>query len=67
MTAIEEAISYMVAYGSKGHLETAKMALLKYDKLKKGVEWLWCLEAAGVDSWSGIDCAHKIWRNNHSK
>lgn len=29
----------------------------EYERLKKDSEWLACLEAVGVDNWSGIDLA----------
>lgn len=28
--------------------------------MEKDVRWLGCLEAAGVDNWSGYDFAHEI-------
>lgn len=32
----------------------------EYDKLCKDVEWLGCLEAAGVDNWEGFDEARQL-------
>ena len=32
----------------------------EYEQLKKDQEWLRCLEAAGVDNWSGYDYAHEM-------
>ena len=32
----------------------------EYESLKEDVEWLRCLEAAGVDNWDGIDYASDL-------
>lgn len=37
----------------------------EYDYLKKRVDWLECLEAAGVDNWEGYDEARNI-RDEHA-
>lgn len=35
-----------------------------YDKLVERDDWLMCLEAAGVDNWSGMDYAISIRRED---
>lgn len=37
--------------------ETVTISKKEYELLLKSVEWLECLEAAGVDNWEGIDHA----------
>lgn len=32
----------------------------EYDRLLKQVDWLQCLEVAGVDNWDGIEDAMRI-------
>ena len=44
-------------------LKTVEMVTIpkaEYERLLKSVEWLECLEAAGVDNWSGFDEARSI-------
>ena len=44
-------------------LKTVEMVTIpkaEYERLLKSVEWLECLEAAGVDNWSGFDEARAI-------
>lgn len=36
----------------------------EYEELIKDRDWLRCLEAAGVDNWSGFDYAIEIKENN---
>lgn len=36
----------------------------EYDRLLKDVDWLRCLEAAGVDNWEGYDEARAIQRGD---
>lgn len=43
--------------------EENEMALELLEELKqadKDLNWLECLESAGVDNWSGIDYAHEL-------
>lgn len=35
----------------------------EYMELLRESEWLYCLEAAGVDNWEGIDYAQKLLNN----
>ena len=37
--------------------EMVTITKIEYDDLKADSEWLGCLEAAGVDNWSGYDLA----------
>ena len=44
-------------------IKTVEMVTIpkaEYERLLKSVEWLECLEAAGVDNWSGLDEARAI-------
>ena len=44
-------------------IKTVEMVTIpkaEYERLLKSVEWLECLEAAGVDNWSGFDEARAI-------
>jgi len=36
----------------------------EYDRMQRDLDWLQCLEAAGVDNWSGIDEAISIFNKN---
>lgn len=45
-------------------METVTIPKSEYDRLVKDSEWLSCLEAAGVDNWSGYDCALDILHEN---
>ncbi len=40
--------------------ETVTISKLEYEQLLKCQEWLQCLEAAGVDNWSGFEEAQDI-------
>lgn len=40
--------------------ETITISKREYDRLIEQVEWLECLEAAGVDNWSGYEIAIDI-------
>ena len=40
--------------------ETITITRKEYDRLKEDSEWLSCLEAAGVDNWSGIEEAFNM-------
>jgi hypothetical protein len=45
------------------NVETPKMVKVsqeEYDKMQKRLDWLDCLEAAGVDCWCGIEEAIRI-------
>lgn len=33
----------------------------KYDSMKERLEWLNCLESAGVDNWQGIEYACELF------
>ena len=39
------------------HDGTWTLTQAEYQKLKRDSEWLACLEAAGVDNWSGMEYA----------
>ena len=41
-------------------VEMVTIPKAEYERLLKSVEWLECLEAAGVDNWSGLDEARAI-------
>lgn len=41
-------------------IETVTIDVREYQRLLKRDEWLECLEAAGVDNWSGYDDAREI-------
>lgn len=38
--------------------ETITIKKLEYDLMVKRIDWLVCLENAGVDNWEGFDYAH---------
>jgi hypothetical protein len=40
--------------------ETVMIPKIEYECLLKANEWLDCLEAAGVDSWEGIEYAQEM-------
>lgn len=40
--------------------ETVTISKKEYDSLIKRVDWLKCLEAAGVDNWEGYDYAREL-------
>ena len=40
--------------------ETVTIPKSEYEELKKRDLWLQALEDAGVDNWSGMDCAHDL-------
>jgi hypothetical protein len=42
--------------------ETIEILRAEYDALVEQVEWLDCLNAAGVDNWEGYDYARELWR-----
>ncbi len=46
--------------------ETITIKKSEYDRLMKDSEWLGCLEAAGVDSWQGLDEARDILQETHA-
>ena len=37
----------------------------EYERLQRELRWLRCLEAAGVDNWSGYDYAREIQREDY--
>lgn len=37
------------------------------DSNEKSLNWLSCLEAAGVDNWEGIEEAHRICREDNDE
>ena len=41
--------------------DTVTISRFEYEKLTKDSEWLECLEAAGVDNWSGYDYAVDLY------
>lgn len=45
---------------SKDNEETITITLKEYKELQERDSWLYCLEAAGVDNWSGFDLACEI-------
>ena len=40
--------------------EMVTITKTEYERLLKKERWLECLEAAGVDNWSGIEYAYEI-------
>lgn len=34
-------------------------------EIQERLDWLACLEAAGVDNWQGIDYAYELYREKH--
>lgn len=42
--------------------EFVTISKAEYESLLEDSLWLECLNAAGVDNWSGIDYAHDLWR-----
>jgi hypothetical protein len=40
------------------------MTKAEYDNMMDRLDWLECLEAAGVDNWEGIDCAIDMRHEN---
>lgn len=44
--------------------ETITVTLKEYKQLKEDSDWLQCLEAAGVDNWSGMEYAIQLRREN---
>ncbi len=40
--------------------EMVEITKREYESLKEDVDWLQCLENAGVDNWSGIDYAREL-------
>jgi len=45
--------------------EMITITKVEHDRLVKDSEWLACLDAAGVDNWSGIEEAQEMWRNDN--
>jgi len=43
--------------------DTVTISQSKYDALLEDSLWLQCLEAAGVDNWSGYDYARELYQN----
>lgn len=37
----------------------------EYNRINEQLEWLQCLESAGVDNWEGIDEAISMLREEH--
>ena len=46
-------------------VETVTISKKEYEALIKQVNWLSCLENAGVDNWDGIDYAYEIFRDEY--
>ncbi len=55
-------INYETERGRMSDKEMVTISKSEYDTLLKEVRWLQCLEAAGVDNWSGFEDAAEIYR-----
>lgn len=42
--------------------EMVEISKVKLERMEKELRWLYCLEAAGVDNWQGIDYAYDMRR-----
>lgn len=47
--------------------DTVKVPVEEYDQMLKDLEWLNCLENAGVDSWEGYDEALALYNTGDNK
>lgn len=45
--------------------ETVTINKDEYERLLRQEEWLYCLEAAGVDNWSGYDHAVEMYQEDN--
>ena len=43
-------------------METVTISKKEYDEMQAKIEFLECLEAAGVDNWQGYDDAQAMYR-----
>lgn len=47
--------------------ETVTISKAEYDEMKERLDFLQCLEDAGVDNWSGIYYAHEEFEKMHPR
>ena len=47
--------------GNLDSFETVTIPIDVYNEREKAIRWLNCLEAAGVDNWSGYEYAQELY------
>jgi hypothetical protein len=47
------------------NIEFIKIPISEYNQMTKRLDWLECLEAAGVDNWQGIEEAIEMFKGDY--
>lgn len=55
-----------MAFSMGPNAETVTIPQAEYDEMIERIEWLECLEQAGVDNWDGYDEARELYRERNS-